>query len=277
MPSIFYVGGSVNSLTNTFNIPTSAKSGSVDMGEDHEYRYVNGESLYLQGKADGAAETEFSFNGNATSADVLQNKTFYSNNGTLQTGTIPVLYAGSQNLGVNQSAHFTAGYYRTGWIIGNAIQDRGNLTYNSLQSKDNTVAVDGYVGNVTVKGIDFLNYLSDVTSYIYDGSGSPIEQQSAKRMDLQNISVNSAREGYITVVVLETTRVPNTFRSTTLLDYSINRQPLIATMNFGSKHRIKVFIVYYSAGTTSKTIRIQGDSISGSTVAYAENKAWAIV
>lgn len=195
---------------------------------------VSGVDLFgLEGTAEvgGLDMTQIS----ATAADVLEGKTFYTQDKTLTTGTIPTMEGCTITPGTTSKTAVPQGYYTTGDVIIDAISslykkvavvtavaDSGTyikFTHN-LNTFAGTLNIVAHIIDPTVNSCtstDVLGFSSDSGFYGISGNG-PIHEtiatsdgDSAYRLDYNLATTNYRRA--LQTITLQLSDSPATFRT----------------------------------------------------------------
>lgn len=120
---------------------------TINVGE----MFNSGEGYYSSIKITGPTLT-----GNAEMSNVLADKTFYSNSGTIQTGTMPNRGIVNETIGIDESYSGLEGYYSSINITGPSLT--GNATVDNVLSGQTFYSNSGEIQTGTMVNRGILTY-----------------------------------------------------------------------------------------------------------------------
>ena len=136
--------------------------GDVQTGTMPDNGAIN-ETINVGGKFEGNAGYYSSINitgptliGNAEVSNVLADKTFYSNSGTIQTGTMPNRGIVNETIGIDESYSGLEGYYSSINITGPSLT--GNATVDNVLSGQTFYSNSGEIQTGTMVNRGILTY-----------------------------------------------------------------------------------------------------------------------
>lgn len=185
-----------NSNSGTYTYPSGSTGGTVDMLADNTYRYVNAGNVYTKGKADGIAATKI---GTAAAGDVLAGKTFTNSSSVGANGSMVNLSTNSRYQHASNNATPTligdAGYFTTVYdnVSKSNLGDYFEIRYNGSKDKNNNTMTNGYMQTNTLLALP-----SQTKSVTAGTSATTVSPDSNKVLKSVTVNPTPSQEKSIT-------------------------------------------------------------------------------